>query len=127
MTNKRNKKEIVKIKKEWKNILFNTVFAVLTLFFVIVFNKNIILTTILLSIIAIIALYIWKSKITLIIFIIGAVSGTLAEMIAINYNVWSYSFTNFINIPIWLFVVWGNASSFIYQTALEIKKLGITK
>ncbi len=48
-------------------------------------------------------------------------------MISISFGIWSYSYTNFINIPLWLFVLWGNAAAFLYQTALEIKNLGIKK
>jgi hypothetical protein len=116
-----------KIKKEWKNIIFNIIFAVLVLLIVIIFYKNILLTTLLELILAIIGLLKWKSKVTLIIFIFGGIFGGIAEIIAINYNVWNYSITNWMHIPFWLFFVWGNASSFIYQAAIEIKKLGIKR
>ncbi|VVB77974.1 Uncharacterised protein [uncultured archaeon] len=121
------KNEIKKIKKEWKNILFNLLFAVFTLLFPILFKKNILLTFLLVVLISIIGLVKWKSGRTLIIFIFGGVFGAVAEIIAVDHNVWSYSYTNFINIPLWLFIVWGNASAFIYQTSVEIKKLGIKK
>lgn len=110
-----------------KNILFNMIFAILTFLVVILLYKNIILTTILLSIIAAIGLIKWKSKLTLVIFIVIGLLGTFAEMYAIDRGVWSYQIFNFKNIPIWLFIVWGNAGTFIYQTALEIKKFGIKK
>lgn len=119
------KKQKIKkrIKKEWKNIIFNTLFATISIVVVILFYKKIILTGILLSIIAIIGLIKWKSKITLILFFIGGITGAIVEMIAISFDVWEYSITNFINIPCWLFVLWGNATAFLYQTAVEIKKL----
>ena len=63
----------------------------------------------------------------LFIFIFGAIFGAVAEIIAINYDVWSYSYTNFVNIPLWLFLIWGNASAFIYQTAIEFEKLGVKR
>lgn len=115
------------LKQEWKNIIFDLAFAILTFLFVIFFYKNIPLTTILLILLALSGLIKWKSKLTIIVFFMGAISGTLAEMLAIKYHIWSYSFTNFINVPFWLFVLWGNAAAFIYQTALEIKKLGVRK
>ncbi|MEK6860186.1 MAG: hypothetical protein AABX54_05220 [Nanoarchaeota archaeon] len=125
--NKVIKKEKKLVKREFYNITFNLIFAFLTLFIPIIFKKYIILATILLSLISIIALFKWKSAITFLIFLFGALWGPLSEMIAIYFNVWNYSYANFINIPIWLFIVWGNAAAFLYQTGLEIKKLGVKK
>jgi len=116
-----------KLKQEWKNIIFNGIFAILTLLVVILFYKNILLTSIILTVITIIGLIKWKSKITIILFVFGGIFGAVCEMIAIRYGVWEYSISNFINIPLWLFIVWGNTATFLYQTALEIKKLGIKK
>jgi len=116
-----------KIKQEWKNILFNLIFAGLNLGIVIYFYKNILLTTILVGLVAVTGLVKWKSKITLTIFIFSALFGALAEIVAISFGVWNYALPNFYNIPFWLFILWGNAAAFIYQTALEIKRLGIKK
>ena len=116
---------INKIKQEWENIIFNAVFVILTFLFVIIFYKNIILTTVLIGLLSIIGLIEWKSKLTLIIFIFGAIFGVMAEIIAAYYNIWNYTFANFYDVPLWLFIVWGNATAFIYQTALESKKLGV--
>lgn len=121
------KKGVKRLKKEWKNIIFNIIFAVLTILFPILFYRNILLTCILVSLVGVVGLTKWKSRITLVIFIFGALWGSSAEMIAISYNVWSYSFTNFLNIPLWLFIVWGNAAAFIYQTAIEFERLGFHK
>ena len=114
-----------KIRKEWKNIIFNGFFATLTLLIVILFHKNILLATLLLTVLAIIGFIKWKSKITIIIFLFGAIFGATSEMIAINYGVWNYAIKNILNIPSWLFIIWGNAAAFIYQTVVELKKLGI--
>lgn len=116
---------IIKLKKEWKNILFNFVFAILSILIVIFFYKRIFLASILLLIVAIIGLIKWKSKITLAIFIFAGLFGTIAEMIVITYGVWIYSIKNIINVPLWLFILWGNAGAFMYQTAIEFKKIGI--
>ena len=32
---------------------------------------------------------------------------------------------DFITIPVWLFLVWGNAGAFLYQMGLELKDLGV--
>ena len=116
-----------RIKKEWKNIIFNVIFAIITLLIVILFYKQILLLTILLIGLAIIGLIKWSSKLTILLFIMGGIFGTLAESIAINYGVWQYSLTNLFNVPLWLIIVWGNAAAFIYQPAVEIKTLGVKK
>ncbi|MBU0760641.1 MAG: hypothetical protein KJ600_04620 [Nanoarchaeota archaeon] len=116
-----------KICQEWKNIIFNALFAVLTMLFAVLFYENIFLTTAVIGVVSLVGLIKWKSKLTLVIFIFSALLGTIGEMIATNYGVWEYSFANFVNIPLWLFLVWGNAGAFIYQTALEFKRLGVKK
>ncbi|MCX6750940.1 MAG: hypothetical protein NTZ83_05760 [Candidatus Pacearchaeota archaeon] len=120
-------KEKKVIKKEWWNILFNCIFAILALLFPILFYKNIPLTTILLLIVSIIGLLKWKSWITLVIFIFGGLFGPLCEIIATKYGVWQYTLPNFLTVPIWLFLVWAMAAAFLYQTALEFIKLGVKK
>ncbi len=113
------------IKKEWKNMIFNGFFALLTMIIAILLHKKILLATIILAVISTTGLIKWNSKATWAIFIFGALFGAISEMVAISYGVWSYSAINFINIPSWLFLVWGNTAMFIYQTGLEIKRLGV--
>jgi hypothetical protein len=120
-------KEKKVIGKEWKNILFNCVLVFLALVFTIWFYKNILLTTILLSILGIVGLLKWKSWVTFIIFIFGALWGPISESIAIKYGVWEYALPSFFNVPAWLFILWGIAAVFLYQTALEFIKLGVKK
>src|SRR3989344_4828067 len=105
------------------SLIFNGVFAVLTLLIVVIFYRNIPLTTLLLSILAIIALLKWKTKNTLIIFIVGGIFGTIAEIIGVSFGIWSYSVANFFNIPFWLFILWGNAAIFIYRLSKNKKKI----
>ncbi|MDP2925941.1 MAG: hypothetical protein Q8N99_06220 [Nanoarchaeota archaeon] len=125
MKNKKEKSLEKRIRKEYKNIIFNLLFAIFTLVFVVIFYKYILLTTFILIAISIMGLLKWRSRVTFAIFIFGGFFGAFAGIIAINYNVWNYTKINFINIPFWLFIVWGNASAFIYQTSLEIKRLGV--
>jgi len=120
------KQEKKALKKEWKNLIFNFAFAILTILFVILFYENILLTSILVGIIGIIGLLKWKSWIALIIFIFGGIFGAICEMTAIYYGgVWHYSITNFFNIPLWLFFVWGNTAAFLFETSKEIRKFGV--
>jgi hypothetical protein len=127
----KNKKFIEKekkgFKKEWINIFFNCTFAILALLIPILFYKNNFLTISLLLVVAFIGLLKWKSWITLIMFIFGGIFGPISEIIAITYGVWKYTFPNFFSVPIWLFVLWGMAAAFLYQTALEFRKLGVKK
>ncbi len=104
----------------WRSNLFNCIFAVLTLSITILFYRKVLLATILLLALAFIALIKWKSKLTLLVFIFGAIFGTMAEMVAIKFGVWNYSVTSIFNVPYWLFVVWGNAAIFIYHLALGL-------
>lgn len=92
---------------------------------VILFYNNILLTSILLAITSIISLVKWNSRITFVVFIFGALWGAFSEMLAIYYGVWNYAVTNFFNIPFWLFIIWGNAAAFLYQTGKEFGRLGI--
>ena len=108
---------------EVKGLIFNAIFAVLNLLTVIIFYRNIALTTILLFILAIIALFKWKTKNTLIIFLTGGLFGTVAGIIAVNYGVWNYTVANIFGIPSWLFILLGNAAIFIYRLSIEIKKI----
>ena len=114
-----------KIKREWKNILFNGAFAVLAVGIPSLFYKNIFLVTIILSVVSILGLVKWKSKLTTSIFIFGAIAGPLAEMTAIHYGVWNYTLSDFYTIPSWLFLVWGMAAAFLFESAKELKKLGV--
>lgn len=118
-------KEEKRLKREWKNIIFNACFAFLSLAFSILFYKNVILASTLIAIVSIVGLIKWKSWTTLAIFIFAAILGPLSEIWAVHFNVWSYSLANFFNIPFWLFILWGNAACFIYQTAKEFHRLGV--
>jgi hypothetical protein len=126
---KTKKQEIEKLekgfKKEIKNILFNVIFCSAVLGSVILFYKNIILTCIILVIISVIALIKWKSYRTLLIFIIGGFWGPISEILAIKAGVWSYTTASMFGVPFWLFLVWGDAAAFLYQTAREIKRIGV--
>ena len=113
------------LRKEWKNIIFNFLFVIISILVLVLFYKKIMITTLLLIAIAVIGLIKWKSKLTIIIFIFCGILFRMAEMIIINYNLWSYSVSSFKNIPLWLFILWGDAAAFIYQMAVEIKKLGV--
>ncbi len=118
-------KEVKAIRREWKNILFNLAFAFLAVIIVSYLYRNIMLTTLLLSVITIVALVKWKSWLTFTIFLFGAIWGPLSEMMAISFGAWQYAWPNINTIPLWLFILWGDAAAFIFETAMEFKKLGV--
>ena len=118
-------KETGLIRKEWKNLLFNACFAALALLMPILFYNKLYLTSITLLLVSIIGLIKWKSKLTFVIFLFGGLWGPICEMIAIRYGVWNYARPDFFNIPFWLFILWGMAAAFLFETSKEIKKLGV--
>jgi hypothetical protein len=109
-----NKKEGVM----WFEIIFFLANVIIVSFL----YRNIALTSILLFIITLVGLAKWKSMRTLLIFIFGGIIGTLAEMVAIYFGVWSYSITNILNVPFWLFILWGNAAMFVYQVGKKFRE-----
>lgn len=116
-----------KLKREWKNIIFNFLVIILSLLIIILLYNSILVTTILLLIVSIIALAKWKSKLALFIYLFFGFIFGIGEMIITNYRVWVYNINASGNIPFWLFILWGITATFIYQTILEIKKLEVGK
>jgi len=123
----KKKKLKERIKKEWMNIVFNLIFISANLFIVILFYDKIIIASIFLGLMAVTGLIRWKSWITIIIFFMSAILGFVIEIIAIKFDVWIYSYSNFLGAPLWLLLAWGNTGVFIYQTAIELKNLGVKK
>jgi hypothetical protein len=114
-----------KFSQEWKNIIFNISFSIIAILIVILFYEQILLTAILEAGLGIIGLLKWKSKVTLSIFVLGGVGGTLVEMLIIyTTGAWTYKIPSVLNIvPIWLIFVWGNTSAYLYETGKELKKI----
>jgi len=104
------------------NMWFTRLFAVAIFVSAMLFYKNILLTTIITGIIAVVALIKWNSRRTLIIFISAGIGGTILEMIAGWVGVWNYSITNILNVPWWLFIIWGSAAAVIYQIGKEYRE-----
>lgn len=49
--------------------------------------------------------------------LIGAILGTLSEIICIKAGAWRYSNPRFLSVPVWLPFVWGNASILFFELA----------
>jgi len=118
------------VKKKEDNpmsFLFEILFAVVNLFIVIFFYKNIFIASILLLIATVIGLMKWNSCRTLFIFLAAGIGGPFLEMLAISKGVWQYTLPNVYNIPFWLVLLWGNAGATIYQVARRLKERKIRK
>jgi hypothetical protein len=123
---KKIKKKFKKnILKEWDDILFNILFIFLSILIVILLYERILIVNILLIIISIIGLLKWKSKLSLIVFILFGLMFGIAEILVSFLGPWKYGSADIVNIPSWLFILWGNTAVFIHQMIREIKKFGI--
>ena len=118
-----------RMKKEWRNILFNAGFAIATLLAVILFFRNEVFATLLVFLVGVIGLVKWKSKVTSTIFLVSGIFGAFAEMVVIYASgAWSYAFPTVLGlIPSWLFVVWANAGAFICESSKEFRILEAEK
>ena len=119
------KKQKSKPKNKWGRVMFNFFFAVIAISIIIIIRNNILLATILEILLGFIGLFVWKSKITTTVFIMGGLWGSLIEIaIMSNTNAWAYTAAGSIGVfPFWMIVIWANAASFIYETTKELKKL----
>lgn len=117
------------IEKEWKDIAFNILFATIAVLIIIFLYKDIAIATFFEVLLGVTGLVKWRSKITLAVFIIGGILGSLIEMIIIlTSGAWTFTAPNILNtIPLWLIVIWANISAFIYETTKELQKIGIDK
>jgi ABC-type proline/glycine betaine transport system permease subunit len=114
-------------KKEYRNIIFNFLFIILTLLAILTLHDRVLTAFIVLTLLSVVALVKWNSKITLIIFICVSIARPVCEIAAIKFGLWSYSNISIFDVPLWLFPLWGATASSIYQLAYEIKKLHIAK
>ena len=64
----------------------------------------------------------WPNREDHVIFLAGAVLGTLAEIIATGVGVWSYRLPTFLNVPVWLPIAWGLISVLIVRIAQSVKR-----
>lgn len=116
------------MKNKWKRLkelFFNLCFAFLILAIITFLGREEILTSLLLFILAVVGLVKWNSRVTLSIFLFIALLGSIIEAIGVYFNIWVYTIDSYFIFPIWMVPAWGNAAAFIYQTAIEFKRLGL--
>lgn len=94
---------------------------------IILFYQNSILTASLLLIILIIALASGYRKNDLLFVVIGAIGGTIGEIIVLHFSdVYAYTYTTFLNIPIWAPIAWG-IITLVIKRITEISNQSNTK
>ena len=81
---------------------------------VLLWKFNLVLTLILI-LLAVAMLIMNKSKQEIKTFLVCALLGAMAEVVAITFGAWTYGNPNFVGIPIWLPILWGIASVFIVR------------
>jgi hypothetical protein len=118
-------KMITRLERESHRIVFNIIIAILAIGSVVLFHRNTLLTGIILILVSILGLFVWKSKITLAVFLFCAIAFGVAEIFVASFKIWTYAIPTSLGVPIWLFLLWGITGAFIYQTSKEIKKLGV--
>ncbi|MBE5727955.1 hypothetical protein IHE50_00880 [Candidatus Parvarchaeota archaeon] len=109
-----------------KDLLFSIPFAILNFLVVEFLYREIMLTTTLLILLTISFMVYYKSQVLLPIFFL-CMLGAVAEMSAISAGAWSYTAPDFFNIPLWLFVLWGNTGVFIYRIGVLFERVGFHK
>jgi len=92
-----------------------------TMFFVILTWKNNIAVTAIILGFYLLRYFLWPNREDHIIFMAGAILGSIAEIIATHAGVWSYTLPTFLNIPVWLPFAWGFVSVIIVRVAQCVK------
>lgn len=113
--------------KDYRGLAFDILFTIISIITVLMFYRRIIVTFIILVVISVVGLIKWKSKATLLVYVISAICGPVSEILAIHFGVWSYSYSTMLGIPIWLIPLWGATAAYIYQLGIEIKKLKLAR
>nr|AQS34583.1 hypothetical protein [uncultured archaeon] len=108
-----------------KERIFDFILYILGITLIINFYHSNTLLLVIISIFWLAGLIIWRNYNDFIFFLVGAVIGTIAEIICINEGVWQYSNPSFIGIPIWLPFAWGLATILIKRTAESILRFKI--
>lgn len=108
---------------KYKNIVIGVLSFLLSLLAIVILWRNNLALTLALLAIFIAMHYLWRTHRDTIAFVVGAIGGPLAEIVAIHFNVWKYSNPDIIigHIPLWLPVAWGIAAMLIHRVTLAPK------
>jgi uncharacterized membrane protein YoaT (DUF817 family) len=120
-------KKVKKPRSVARDLAFDVMFGASNLLTVSFLYRDILLAGAVLVILAALALFYRRSRIMVPVFIFGMVFGTFAEVFAVHLGAWSYASPDFLGVPIWLFVLWGNAGLLFYMVAMEFERLGFCR
>jgi hypothetical protein len=103
-----------RIKKEmfFEILLFSAAVASISLFFQNSFVLAIVLFGLWLT-----GFVFWHKRHDAVFFATGAIVGSIAEIICVNYGAWQYANPSFLRIPLWLPFAWGLASVLVIRIA----------
>lgn len=101
------KKEVRK--KVQKELFFEIILFAVAIIIISLLYKNNLLTLFLLIVLWIIAINLWHKKHDIYFYIIGAIIGTIGEIICVYFGVWRYKNPSLLGVPIWVPFAWGFA------------------
>ncbi|MBA4418236.1 MAG: hypothetical protein C0392_10055 [Syntrophus sp. (in: bacteria)] len=109
--------------KEDRNVLIRdlAIFWFLVFLVILVWKNNILVLLVLMGTYCV-RYFLWPNNEDHVVFISGAVMGTIAEIIATKVGIWSYTMPTFFNIPLWLPCAWGVISVLIIRIAQALLK-----
>jgi len=97
------------------NFIVTSILAAASLLAVAFIWKNNSILFVALFVLAVLMLLIERSRREVKVFIYCAVLGAVSEYIAISFGAWTYGNPNFYDIPVWLPLLWGIASTYIIR------------
>jgi len=107
-------------KKTEKSLIFSFVIFCGGVALISLLYKNALLLTAILFLCWLIVLKFWHTKRDFYSFIIGAILGTCAEIIAVYSGAWRYTNPTVLNVPLWLPLAWGIGSMIIRRISETI-------
>lgn len=109
---------------KYQNLAIGILFMLLGLLAIITLWQNNLILTLVLLVIFLVMHYFWATHRDTVAFVVGAIGGPLAEVVAIHFKVWQYSNPAIIgeHIPLWLPVAWGIAAMLIHRATLVPKR-----
>ena len=101
--------------------IFTIIVTAISITFVSLFWRDIMLLTASLLSLSIVALWHYHKKNDVVVYSIGAIFGAVAESVCIHFGAWAYTNPTFL-IPLWLPIVWGLAALVIRRFDLDIDR-----
>ncbi|MFA5987395.1 MAG: hypothetical protein WC797_01960 [Candidatus Paceibacterota bacterium] len=98
------------------------VFALLNLAIISFYGSSQYFAALLIFVLSLAVLFAEGNKKLFFLYVVSAICGPVAEMIAVYTGHWTYAVTFIFGVPSWLFPLWGNAGLFVVATWSYISK-----